>query len=76
MKISEARADLLSELHRMFKESGDVSSDIDLAAWLNCWIKEPLLELGGATPVRALRTASGRRQVKLLLERMRGGLPA
>ncbi|MFG6432841.1 MbcA/ParS/Xre antitoxin family protein [Roseateles sp. LYH14W] len=76
MKFAEAKAELLEELCRLVAQSGEVDSGIDLAAWLDAWLKEPSPELRGATPAQALRNASGRHQVLKILERMRGGLPA
>ena len=38
--------------------------------------REPLPELGNKTPAEMLRNPEGQRAVELVLERMRGGLPA
>jgi len=72
---AEITAGLLEKLGRMIEQSGGVCNAIDLSAWLSAWLAEPLIELGGATPAQALGSEDGRRQVEMLLERMRGGLP-
>lgn len=77
MKATDARAELVAYLRHLLEQSGDAEglTRFDVDAWVGLWTKEPLQELGGLTPERALRSASGRRRVRALLERMRGGLP-
>lgn len=70
-----ARVELLEKLGQMIEQSGGVFDMADIAAWFDVWVTEPLLELNGRTPADALLSENGRRQVEILLERMRGGLP-
>lgn len=73
---ARAKAALLSKLCQMIDQSGGEADMAALSAWLNVWLAEPLAELNGATPARALHSEDGRRQVETLLERTRGGLCA
>ncbi|MDR7299500.1 hypothetical protein J2X16_004870 [Pelomonas aquatica] len=80
LKVSDfenarAKVALLDKLGQMIEDSGGVRDRDALSAWMDTWLVEPLLELGGATPAQALASEDGRRQVETLLERMRGGLP-
>jgi Protein of unknown function (DUF2384) len=80
LKVSDfqnagAKAALMDKLGHMIEDSGGVRDRVALSAWMDTWLAEPLLELGGATPAQALASEDGRRQVETLLERMRGGLP-
>jgi len=69
---------VVARLRQLLAESGDPAQarDFDLEAWVSAWVKEPLPELGGATPAALLRNPDGQRVIDALLERMRGGLPA
>ncbi|MBK1615397.1 hypothetical protein CKO44_18210 [Rubrivivax gelatinosus] len=69
---------VVARLRQLLAESGDAerTQDFDLEGWFSAWIKEPLPELGGATPAALLRNPEGQRVIDTLLERMRGGLPA
>jgi putative toxin-antitoxin system antitoxin component (TIGR02293 family) len=69
---------VVAKLRQLLAESGDPQrvKDFDLENWVSDWIKEPLPELGGATPAALLRNPEGQRVVENLLERMRGGLAA
>lgn len=74
-EIARAKAALLNKLGQMVDDSGG-SRDMDaLLSWLETWLAEPCLELGGVTPALALAREDGRLEVETLLERMRGGLP-
>jgi len=75
MHVDNAKTELLAKVRQLFEQSGVADGTVDLAAWLEAWLIDPLIELGGATPAQVMRTASGRRQLVTLLERMRGGLP-
>jgi Protein of unknown function (DUF2384) len=80
LKVSDfenarAKAALLNKLGQMIEDSGGVRDVVIISAWLDDWLAQPHLELGGTTPARALASEDGRRQVETLLERMRGGLP-
>lgn len=69
---------VVAKLRQLLAESGDPQrvKEFDLDSWVSDWIKEPLPELGGATPAALLRNPEGQRVVENLLERMRGGLAA
>jgi putative toxin-antitoxin system antitoxin component (TIGR02293 family) len=69
---------VLATLRRLLEESGDSEqlAAFDLDTWVARWMREPLPELGNKTPAEMLRNPEGQRAVELLLERMRGGLPA
>ena len=71
----DAKAALLDKLGRMIKESGGNMDRVELSAWLEGWLAEPLPELNGAAPSQMLGSEKGRRQLEVLLERMRGELP-
>lgn len=75
MHVDNAETELLAKLRQLLEQSGEADGTVDFAAWLEAWLKDPSIELGGATPAQVMRTASGRRQLVTLLERMRGGLP-
>lgn len=74
-EIARAKAELLNKLGQMVDDSGGSRDMNALVAWLESWLAEPHLELGGATPALVLASEDGRLQVETLLERMRGGLP-
>jgi hypothetical protein len=77
LKVSEpANATFLRKLGQMIEDSGGVRDDAALSDWLDAWFAEPLPELDGATPADLLVTEDGQERVIVLLERMRGGLPA
>ena len=69
---------VFATLRRLLDESGDPQqlAEFDLNTWVATWIREPLPELGNKTPAEMLRNPEGQRAVELVLERMRGGLPA
>ncbi len=69
---------VVARLRQLLAESGDPGEveDFDLEGWVSAWVKEPMPELGGATPAELLRNPEGQRVVDNLLERMRGGLVA
>jgi putative toxin-antitoxin system antitoxin component (TIGR02293 family) len=69
---------VMATLRRLLEESGDPKqlADFDLDTWVAGWMREPLAELGNKTPAEMLRNPEGQRAVELVLERMRGGLPA
>ena len=69
---------IVATLRRLLEESGDPEQlkDFDLEAWIARWVREPLPELGGKTPAEMLRNPEGQRAIELVLERMRGGVPA
>lgn len=69
---------VVATLRRMLEESGDpeVLEDFDLEAWIARWIREPLPELDNKTPAEMLRNPEGQRAIEVVLERMRGGVPA
>jgi putative toxin-antitoxin system antitoxin component (TIGR02293 family) len=69
---------VVAQLRQLLAESGDPAQTqgFDLGRWISAWIKEPLPELGGETPMALLRNPEGQRVVETLLERMRGGLVA
>lgn len=69
---------VVATLRQLLSESGDTErvKGFDLENWVSAWIKEPLPELGGATPAALLRNPDGQRVVEALLERMRGGVAA
>jgi len=48
---------------------------VELSAWLEAWLAEPLPELNGAAPSEMLGSGNGRHQLESLLERMREELP-
>ena len=68
----------MAMLRRLLEESGDPKqlAEFDLDTWVAGWMREPLPELGNKTPSEMLRNPEGQRAVELVLERMRGGLPA
>jgi putative toxin-antitoxin system antitoxin component (TIGR02293 family) len=69
---------VMATLRRLLEESGDPQqlAAFDLDTWVARWMREPLPELGNKTPAEMLRNPEGQRAVELVLERMRGGLPA
>ena len=69
---------VMATLRRLLEESGDPKqlAEFDLDTWVAGWMREPLPELGNKTPAEMLRNPEGQRAVELVLERMRGGLPA
>jgi putative toxin-antitoxin system antitoxin component (TIGR02293 family) len=69
---------VMATLRRLLEESGDPAqlAAFDLDTWMAGWMREPLPELGNKTPAEMLRNPEGQRAVELVLERMRGGLPA
>jgi putative toxin-antitoxin system antitoxin component (TIGR02293 family) len=69
---------VMATLRRLLEESGDQRqlAEFDLDTWVAGWMREPLPELGNKTPAEMLRNPEGQRAVELVLERMRGGLPA
>ncbi len=69
---------VMATLRRLLEESGDQQqlAAFDLDAWLAAWMRQPLPEFGNKTPADMLRNPEGQRAVELVLERMRGGLPA
>jgi putative toxin-antitoxin system antitoxin component (TIGR02293 family) len=69
---------MMATLRRLLEESGDPQkvAAFDLDTWVAWWMREPLPELGDKTPAEMLRNPEGQRAVELVLERMRGGLPA
>lgn len=69
---------VMATLRRLLEESGDPQqlAKFDLDTWVARWMREPLPELGNKTPAEMLRNPEGQRAVELVLERMRGGLPA
>lgn len=75
MHVDHCKTQLVEKLRQLLEQSGQPGSPINLEAWLEEWIREPSAALGGETPAQAMRTASGRRQVETLLERIREGLP-
>lgn len=72
---ARAKAALLNKLGQMIEDSGGVRDVVVISSWLDDWLAQPHVELGGTTPAQALAGEDGRRQVETLLERMRGGLP-
>lgn len=73
---ARAKSALLSKLGHMIERSGGPRDDVALSDWLDAWLVEPLHELDGATPAQLLVTEAGVHRVEVILERMRGGLPA
>lgn len=69
---------VIARLGQLLADSGDkeLLSHFDLESWIGAWLKEPLPELGGATPATLLRNPEGCRVVERLLDEMRGGLVA
>ncbi len=69
---------VMATLRRLLEESGDPQqlATFDLDTWLATWMRQSLPELGHKTPAEMLRNPEGQRAVEVLLERMRGGLPA
>jgi putative toxin-antitoxin system antitoxin component (TIGR02293 family) len=69
---------VMATLSRLLEESGDARelAEFDLDTWVAGWMRERLPELGNKTPADLLRNPEGQRAVELVLERMRGGLPA
>jgi putative toxin-antitoxin system antitoxin component (TIGR02293 family) len=69
---------VMATLRRLLDESGDPQqvAHFDLDTWVARWMREPLPELGNKTPAEMLRNPEGQRAVELVVERMRGGLPA
>lgn len=69
---------VMATLRRLLEESGDPEqlAEFDLDTWVAGWMREPLPEFGNKTPAEMLRNPEGQRAVELVLERMRGGLPA
>ena len=65
-------------LRRLLEESDDPLqlAEFDLDTWVAGWMREPLPQIGNKTPAEMLRNPEGQRAVELVLERMRGGLPA
>jgi hypothetical protein len=77
LKVSaRAKATLLSKLGQMIEDSGGARDDVVLSVWLDTWFAEPLPEFNGATPAQLTVTEDGQQRVEVLLEQMRGGLPA
>ena len=69
---------VIARLGQLLADSGDkeLLSHFNLESWIGAWLKEPLSELGGATPAALLRNPEGCRVVERLLDEMRGGLVA
>lgn len=69
---------LEATLKRLLEESGDPDAlkHFDVNHWFSQWLLEPQPEIHGMQPAHLLWNQDGVRALELLLERMRGGLPA
>ncbi|MBD2305652.1 DUF2384 domain-containing protein [Chroococcidiopsis sp. FACHB-1243] len=70
-RLSAVESDRLYRLARIVASSADVFGDETTA--LN-WLKQPLSALKGQTPLKAIETEPGVRQVDLLLGRIEHGI--
>jgi hypothetical protein len=77
-ELRQAKLEVSGRLRSMLRESGDPSSmrHFDVDAWVEEWLRLPMVELKGKSPEQMLRRANGLAVVVHLLERMRGGLCA
>jgi uncharacterized protein (DUF2384 family) len=69
---------VVAKLQSLLAQSGapDEVAKFDIQNWVKDWVRQPLPEFGGKTPIEMLRNPEGQRALEQLLERMRGGLPA
>lgn len=70
-RLSAVESDRLYRLARIVAKAADVFGDEATALQ---WLKEPLSALGGQTPLEAIKTEPGVRQVDLLLGRIEHGI--
>ena len=65
-------ASLVGQLEAMIQESGRPEG-FDAAAWMSCWLQEPLPSLGGTRPIDLMDTMEGQALVSTALAQMQGG---
>lgn len=73
--FAPVRSRLSAKLQAMLRESGEdaMLKNFGVEAWVDEWMRLPLPELNGKSPVQALRYAGGWASVVRVLEAMRSG---
>jgi putative toxin-antitoxin system antitoxin component (TIGR02293 family) len=65
-------ARMIGQLEALIEESGNPEG-FDAAAWMSCWLNDPLPALGGMRPIDLMDTEEGRALVSATLAKLRSG---
>jgi putative toxin-antitoxin system antitoxin component (TIGR02293 family) len=65
-------ARIVGQLEALIQESGDPEG-FDAAAWMSCWLNDPLPALGGMRPIDFMDTEEGRALVSTTLANLQSG---
>ena len=65
-------ASLIGQVQAMMQGSGE-PEDVDAAAWMSRWLREPVPALGGVAPLDLIDTMQGQALVSKTLAQMQSG---
>jgi hypothetical protein len=72
---SSAHRRIARKVRHMLGDRTANAEPFDIDSWVIGWMKQPLAQLGGKTPVEAIDEPGGWEAVEAVLEGMHGGLP-
>jgi uncharacterized protein (DUF2384 family) len=63
---------IVGQLEALIQESGNPEG-FDAAAWMSCWLNDPVPALGGMRPIDLMDTVEGRVLVSRTLAKLQSG---